>query len=1049
MLHGVSFRLLHNPPLADIQALFARLKADGCDAISIIPHHYVSLEPGTANLGPPPAGFNPPWFIYPDLGQDPTHPFHNTPEPELVLAACQAAAGLGMRVMLKPHIDCYQAGWRGDISVKSRASDWVWAYRNRFLQRYLDMAKQVHDTILCLGCELYTVTKDLGPEFWIGMADWARGQGFKGPLTYAANWGGWAGDAEYRRLETLWPHLDYIGVDAYFPLFPAGYSGPTDVNALVAAWHRKGIDVDWCPHIDEDLIAISKSTGKPLIFAEIGYGNHQQAPMEPMRDAKPDDVADEQLQLRLGQAFRQKWGPVPQFQGYFWWEAWLQPPTPPAISHDIMGRPIEKVIFQPLPGEGGSGGPGPDPGSPPTPTPVPAPTPAPSGTPVPPPATSWAKAPSVADILARNGVHAPNCPFPQFSRTPGGTADGAAACWARVQAAHAHWIKLLVPDHGRADAEHARALGMQVLVRAAGEGFPNVADVQALIQEFRGVCDVIEVGNEPYMNDKYHTMDEVWWNHAWVLEAVWVQCSDAAHAAGIQLCTPGWQAAMNPPSADTVNSQALADRLRTVYSKYDAIGVHTYDVFNLATPAALDRLDRWHAMFNKPIYITEYGIAARYLLPGQTDPAGQPASDLEKVNRYAAFLRRVAALPYVPAAFLFLLGGTHDWASFRNGVYDPNGDSSYWLDEAAYAALGNALTDTSRDLDGLGAEGAARDLGGRPHGPDYPIMSVPTISPDVYARVLASHHSPALNDGAALTYYRAAQDRGINPAVAVAFFEHESQCDTEGPVSAAGAKNWGNLRPRNDGTIGRAKRRVQTQYGVFRGYDTHLDGLLDWCDLMHEVYAGMTIRQALKIYAPASDQNDPNSYAAIVLKRVAQWDQESGDFTPSGAPPVPAPPPTPAPAPAPSDTPDFPLLATPTVSADAFTATLAAIHSPVLDEADGTTYYNLCVSNGVDPAVALAFFQQESNCGTTDGAAAHRNWGNLWDAAAHAVGSYDSWLLGLRDWCNRLQRPAYTAHGAPTIASIVPIYGPAGAQQHGNAWYIGQLSARISRLQGT
>lgn len=81
MFHGVSFRLLHNPPLDPIKDLFSRLRQDGCDAISIIPHHYVSLQPGTANLAPPPPEFPVPWFIYPDLGQDPAHPYHNTPEP--------------------------------------------------------------------------------------------------------------------------------------------------------------------------------------------------------------------------------------------------------------------------------------------------------------------------------------------------------------------------------------------------------------------------------------------------------------------------------------------------------------------------------------------------------------------------------------------------------------------------------------------------------------------------------------------------------------------------------------------------------------------------------------------------------------------------------------------------------------------------------------------------------------------------------------------------------------------------------------------------------
>jgi hypothetical protein len=1050
VLHGVSFRLLHNPPIDAIQALFTRLRQDGCDAISIIPHHYVSLVPGTANLGPPPQEFGNPWFIYPDVGQDPAHPFHNTPEPELVLETCQLAAKLGFRVMLKPHVDSYQAGWRGNISVKDRAADWTWGYRNRFLQRYVDIAKQVDGTILCLGCELYTVTKELGPDFWIGVADWVRGQGFQGPLTYAANWG-WADDAEYRRLAPLWPHLDYIGVDAYFPLMPQGAGSPTDAGALAQAWHRKGIDADWCPCIDDDLEALSKSAGKPLLFTEIGYGNHQQAAIDPARDPLPTDVRDDDLQLQLGQAFRQQWGGVPGFAGYFWWEAFLDQGARPEISHDIIDRPIEKIIFQPLPGETATPTPGP------TPVPQPVPTPVP---PVPPPVVE--PQPTPEQVLALNGLHGPNCAFTAFHTQPRGKAEGADTAWQLVAAAHATWIKLLWPDHHRADAERARAMGLKVLVRAPGEGYPASRDVQALIQEFRGVCDVIEVGNEPAPNSRYATWDQAYWNHAWYVENVWQQCSDAAHAAGILLCAPGWQAEKEPPSPDSVSSQALSDRLRQVYGAYDAVAVHCYDSFNLDIPPVIDRVARWHSAFNKPIYITEYGIAAR-VLPG----AGATDSDAVKVQRYVAFLRRLATRDYIKAAFLFILNGTDDFACFNAGGYDPDGANSYWLNPAAYALLGNTLTSASRDLEplppldrGLGgdlSQGLAVHIGAgdRPHGPDYPIQSVPTISPALYASVLQAHKSPALQEADVLDYYRAATAKGINPAVALAFFEHESVCGTQGPVVDAGAKNWGNLRPRNDGTIGRAVRKVSTQYGVFRGYNRYLDSLRDWCDLMLSVYQGMSIRQALKIYAPASDQNDPNSYAGIVLGRLAKWDQASGDFDVPGTAPVPAPAPTPAPPPTPAPVappaqngpPDYPLLAPPTISAAAFTAALAG--SPALEEAPGDAYYNLCVSNDVDPAVALAFFQQESNCGLLPGAAEHKNWGNLWDAQANALGTYATWLDGLRDWCARLQRPAYTAHGAPTIASIVPIYRPAGAKQNGNDWYIARLSARIAGMQGT
>ncbi|HUS14166.1 MAG TPA: glycosyl hydrolase [Chloroflexia bacterium] len=1030
MFHGVSLRLLHNPPLEQISALLGRLRTDGCDAISIIPHHYVSLEPGTANLSAPPAGFEPPWFIYPDLGQDPTHPFHNTPEPELVRAASLAAAAMGFQVLIKPHIDCYQAGWRGDISVKDKAADWVWAYKNRFLQRYVSIAKETPNAILCLGCELYTVSKELGAEFWIGVAEWVRAQGFGGPLTYAANWGGWADDAEYRRVKDLWPHLDYIGVDAYYPLFPADYSGPTDRAALVAAWHRKGIDVDWCPRIDEDLIALSQATRKPLLFTEIGYANHKQAPMDPMRDARPDDVRDDDVQLRLAEAFREKWGPLPEFAGYFWWEAWLDSASKAPISHDILDRPLEAIIFRPLPGE-------------PTSAPVIEPTPEPLPPPPPP-------APTTEQILARNGIHGPNCRLVEFPLEPNGPPAGAGACWAHVAAARATWIKLLSPDHRRADAEHARSLGLKVLVRAPGEAFPSPAEVRGIIEEFRGVCDVIEVGNEPFPTDQFPTWEALYWNHAFYLEQVWQQCAQPAHDAGMILCAPGWQGGKEPPSPDSVNSQALSDRLRQVYGSFDAIAVHCYDSFNLDIPPVLDRIARWHAVFNKPLYITEYGIAARYLIPTQISPENQPNSDLIKAKRYADFVKKLATLDYVQAEFLFILNGTPLFAAFGDGShYDPEGNNSYWMTEAAYAAFGSALVSETRDL--MPDLGIARDLGARPHGPDFPIQSVPTISLDVFAGVLKAHGSPALHEAAALAYYKAALDRGINPAVALAFFEHESQCGTEGPVAAAGAKNWGNLRPRNDGTIGRAAGKVSTEFGVFRRYATFIDGLLDWCDLMLSVYAGMSIREALKIYAPASDQNDPNSYAATVLRRIAKWDADSGDFALPGQAPAPSPRPAPpAPVTPGADAPaDFPLMAPPTMSVETFTAVLTGTGSPALEEADGATFYNLAASNGIDPTVALAFFQQESNCGTADGAAERKNWGNLWDAGAGALGIYPSWLLSLRDWCARLQGPAYTAQGRPTIASIVPIYRPAGAQQHGNAWYIGQLSARISRLHGT
>ncbi len=1030
-----SFRLLHNPPLDEITALFTRLRADGADSIAIIPHHYVSLDPGTPNLTEPPSDWQPRWFIWPDLGQDPTHPFHNTPEPELVLAACQAAAGLGLRVLLKPHIDSYQAAWRGDISVQARTADWVWGYRNRFLQRYIDIARQVDGAILSLGCELYTVTKELGPEFWIGLAEWVRGQGFRGALTYAANWGGWGPDAEYRRLADLWPHLDYIGVDAYFPLVAPGTPPPPDVAGLDAAWHRRGLAADWCAPIDDDLIALSRATGKPLLFTEIGYPNHQLAAEDPMRDPLPTDVRDDDLQLRLTQAFRQHWGGVRELSGYFWWEAFLDQAAKPPISHDILGQPIEPVVLQPLPGE---------PVAPPIQPPAPPPAPPP---------------PTPAQVLAIHGVHGPNAPFTAFASQPGGPPEGAAAAWHRVVSTRASWIKLLAEDHTRADAAQAHALGLKVIVRAAGEAIVHWEDVLSLIQQYQGVCDVIEVGNEPFPTSAYPTWETLLWNHAFYLDAVLQHCAPVAHAAGIILCTPGWQAERDPPRVGTRLSgpggdyeidQKLATRLATIYGQFDAIGVHCYNVDVLAIDPIFAHIDAWHTAFPKPVYLTEYGIAGRFL---HGVAAGD--SDAVKAARYADFVRRLAALSYVRAACAFLLNGTPQFAAFNGGSYDPAGVNSYWLSETAWTVLGNTVATPIPVPDAQAGgtrgpdESGLRDLftagppphvgwADRPHGPDFPVAGVPTISPAVFAGVLQSHASPALQQGDSLDYYTIALQRGVNPAVALAFFEHESQCGTAGPVAAAGANNWGNLRPSTGGGLGRAVRKVTTPFGLFRGYNSYADSLQDWCDLLlGPLYDGKSIRAALQIYAPATDQNDPNSYASIVLRRIAEWDRASGEFDlPGTGPAVPPPPPV-----------DFPLLAAPSIPEQTFTAALAAVQSPVLAEAPGADFFNLCVANGVDPAVALAFFQLETNCGTAPDAIVHQNWGNLWDLQANALGTYDRWLLGLRDWCARLQGPAYTKAGPPTIRSIVPIYRPALARRNGNDWYIDQLIQRIEALQ--
>ena len=119
---------------------------------------------------------------------------------------------------------------------------------------------------------------------------------------------------------------------------------------------------------------------------------------------------------------------------------------------------------------------------------------------------------------------------------------------------------------------------------------------------------------------------------------------------------------------------------------------------------------------------------------------------------------------------------------------------------------------------------------------------------------------------------------------------------------------------------------------------------------------------------------------------------------------------------------DFPLVAQPTLSRAQFAGVLQQFNSPASGSADND--YTVCTANNVNPAVALAFFVQTSQCGTAfaRGSAGDHNWGNLFDPPDFAQFHHaETWEQGVRDWCVRLVANAQGSWG-PTISTIVPHY---------------------------
>ena len=132
-----------------------------------------------------------------------------------VVHAINKAHEIGLKVMLKPHVDLINQSdtlWRADIGCNTESDwkKWFQAYR-KFILRYAKMAERTGVEILCIGTELTFATTEK-PEMWRNVVIPAVRGAYGGIITYAANW-----KDEYNKIE-FWDALDYAGIDAYFPV---------------------------------------------------------------------------------------------------------------------------------------------------------------------------------------------------------------------------------------------------------------------------------------------------------------------------------------------------------------------------------------------------------------------------------------------------------------------------------------------------------------------------------------------------------------------------------------------------------------------------------------------------------------------------------------------------------------------------------------------------------------------------------------------------------------------------------------------------------------
>jgi hypothetical protein len=135
-------------------------------------------------------------------------------------------------------------------------------------------------------------------------------------LIYAASWGGASEGATSSEFDhiTWWDAVDYIGVDAYFPLTQNADVGVPD---LVNAWHGKGLDLQGNGDIYGKLEKLASTFSRPILFTGAGYISAAGANGDPL--GASSDSPDQNEQLNDFQALFQTFSAAPFWQGAIWY----------------------------------------------------------------------------------------------------------------------------------------------------------------------------------------------------------------------------------------------------------------------------------------------------------------------------------------------------------------------------------------------------------------------------------------------------------------------------------------------------------------------------------------------------------------------------------------------------------------------------------------------------------------------------------------------------------------------------------------------------------
>ncbi|WP_418604538.1 glycoside hydrolase family 113 [Hwangdonia sp.] len=231
-----------------------------------------------------------------------------------------------IKIMIKPQIWIWHGEFTGYLEMASEA-DWKTLENSysKFILEYAQLAHEFDAELFCIGTELEKFIENR-PDYWRNLIAEIK-KTYKGKLTYAANWD------EFKHTP-FWDELDFIGIDAYFPVSDS--KTPTVAEAT-AGWKAHK------PVIEQ----VSNTFNKPILFTEFGYRSVDYSGKEPWKSDRNMGHVNLDAQTNTTKALLENFWNEDWFAGGFIWK-WF-------VNHEAVGgvnnaqftpqnKPVEAVL---------------------------------------------------------------------------------------------------------------------------------------------------------------------------------------------------------------------------------------------------------------------------------------------------------------------------------------------------------------------------------------------------------------------------------------------------------------------------------------------------------------------------------------------------------------------------------------------------------------------------------------------------------------------------------------------------------------------------------